>query len=151
MMKQIPASHQDLIDGPYVVALSTVMPDGQPQTTPVWCNRHEGFILVNVMKGFRKEKVSANKRWVNLKCGEAPGAAARIGPRLGSASACAGLCVQRACPSSTAVSQLHGMPRAVCRRATSRALACATCPRPRYWCAIRRGRSFGIGAWPAWR
>src|SRR6266498_547013 len=135
MMKQIPASHQDLIDGPYVVALSTVMPDGQPQTTPVWCNRHEGFILVNVMKGFRKEKVSANKRWVNLKCGEAPGAAARIGPRLGSAAA--------------RVSQLHGMPRAVCRRATSRALACATCPRPRYWCAIRRGRSFGIGAWPA--
>lgn len=56
MMKQIPASHQDLIDGPYVVALSTVMPDGQPQTTPVWCNRHDGFVLVNVMKGFRKEK-----------------------------------------------------------------------------------------------
>jgi PPOX class probable F420-dependent enzyme len=56
MMKQIPVSHQDLIDGPYVVALSTVMPDGQPQTTPVWCNRHDGFILVNVMKGFRKEK-----------------------------------------------------------------------------------------------
>jgi len=102
MMKQIPASHQDLIDGPYVVALSTVMPDGQPQTTPVWCNRHEGFILVNVMKGFRKEKVSANKRWVNLKCGEAPGAAARIGPRLGSASACAGRCVPRAWPRATA-------------------------------------------------
>jgi len=56
MMKQVPASHEDLIDGPYVVALSTVMPDGQPQTTPVWCNRHDGFILVNVMKGFRKEK-----------------------------------------------------------------------------------------------
>jgi PPOX class probable F420-dependent enzyme len=56
MMKQIPASHQDLIDGSYVVALSTVMPDGQPQTTPVWCNRHDGFILVNVMKRFRKEK-----------------------------------------------------------------------------------------------
>ena len=35
MMKQIPASHQDLVDGSYVVALSTVMPDGQPQTTPV--------------------------------------------------------------------------------------------------------------------
>jgi hypothetical protein len=25
MMKQIPASHQDLIDGPYVVALSTFL------------------------------------------------------------------------------------------------------------------------------
>ncbi len=55
-MKQIPVSHQDLIDGPFVITLSTVMPGGQPQTTPVWCNRKDGFILINVMKGFRKEK-----------------------------------------------------------------------------------------------
>ena len=55
-MKQIPASHLALIDGPFTVALSTVMPDGQPQVTPVWCNRQDGFILINVMKGFRKEK-----------------------------------------------------------------------------------------------
>jgi PPOX class probable F420-dependent enzyme len=56
IVKQIPASHLDLIDGPYVVALSTVMPDGQPQTTPVWCNRKDEYIFINVMKGFRKEK-----------------------------------------------------------------------------------------------
>lgn len=55
-MQDIPSSHLDLIDGPYTVALSTVMPDGQPQTTPVWCNRRDGLILINVMKGFRKEK-----------------------------------------------------------------------------------------------
>lgn len=55
-MKEIPGTHLDLIDGPYTVALSTVMPDGQPQTTPVWCNRKDGVILINVMKGFRKEK-----------------------------------------------------------------------------------------------
>lgn len=55
-MKEIPGSHLDLIDGPYTVALSTVMPDGQPQTMPVWCNRKDGVILINVMKGFRKEK-----------------------------------------------------------------------------------------------
>lgn len=55
-MKSIPPSHLDLIDGPYTVALSTVMPDGHPQTTPVWCNRSGEFILINVMKGFRKEK-----------------------------------------------------------------------------------------------
>lgn len=55
-MDKIPKTHRDLIDGPYVVALSTVMPDGQPQTTPVWCNRKGDFIFVNVMKGFRKEK-----------------------------------------------------------------------------------------------
>ena len=55
-MKHIPISHQELIDGPYVVALTTVIPDGQPQTTPVWCNRKECYIIINVMKGFRKEK-----------------------------------------------------------------------------------------------
>jgi PPOX class probable F420-dependent enzyme len=55
-MDEIPASHQDLIDGASSTALTTVMPDGQPQTTPVWCNREGEFVLVNTMKGFRKEK-----------------------------------------------------------------------------------------------
>jgi PPOX class probable F420-dependent enzyme len=55
-MKNIPASHLELIDGPYTVVLSTIMPDGQPQTTPVWCNRKDNYIFINVMKGFRKEK-----------------------------------------------------------------------------------------------
>ena len=55
-MKQIPTSHLELIDGPFVVALTTIMPDGQPQTTPVWCNRKDNYIFINVMKGFRKEK-----------------------------------------------------------------------------------------------
>lgn len=52
----IPASHLELIDGPFPVALTTVMPDGHPQTTPVWCNREGDFILINTMRGFRKEK-----------------------------------------------------------------------------------------------
>jgi len=56
MIERIPASHQELIDGPYVVALSTMMPDGQPHITPVWCNRKDDYIFINVMKGFRKEK-----------------------------------------------------------------------------------------------
>ena len=55
-MKHIPISHLELIDGTYVVALTTVMSDGQPHTTPVWCNRKEDYIFINVMKGFRKEK-----------------------------------------------------------------------------------------------
>ena len=55
-MKHIPETHLNLLDGPYVVALSTIMPDGQPQTTPVWCNRKDDYIFINVMKGFRKEK-----------------------------------------------------------------------------------------------
>jgi len=53
---EIPESYRDLIDGPYWAALTTVMPDGQPQTTPVWCNRECNYILTNTMRGFRKEK-----------------------------------------------------------------------------------------------
>lgn len=56
MPEPLPATHQDLIDGPYTVALTTIMPDGQPHITPVWCNRRDDFLYVNVMKGFLKEK-----------------------------------------------------------------------------------------------
>jgi PPOX class probable F420-dependent enzyme len=55
-MNRIPGTHIDLIDGAYTVALTTLMPDGQPQTTPVWCNRKGSCLFINVMKGFRKEK-----------------------------------------------------------------------------------------------
>jgi PPOX class probable F420-dependent enzyme len=45
-----------LLDGPYWAALTTVMPGGEPQTTPVWCNREGDYVLTNTMRGFRKEK-----------------------------------------------------------------------------------------------
>lgn len=56
MAPRIPDSHLDLIDGPYCVALTTLMPDGHPQTTPVWCNREGEYILINTMREFRKQK-----------------------------------------------------------------------------------------------
>ncbi len=55
-MDKIPETHRDLVDGPYLAALTTVMPDGQPQITPVWCNREGDCVLINTMQGFRKEK-----------------------------------------------------------------------------------------------
>lgn len=59
----IPESHRDLLDGNYTVALTTVMPDGQPQTTPVWCNREGDYILINCMHRFQKTKnMRANPR-----------------------------------------------------------------------------------------
>jgi PPOX class probable F420-dependent enzyme len=63
IMVEIPESHRDLIEGPYWAALTTVLPDGQPQTTPVWCNMEGGYVLTNTMQGFRKEKnMRANPR-----------------------------------------------------------------------------------------
>jgi predicted pyridoxine 5'-phosphate oxidase superfamily flavin-nucleotide-binding protein len=35
---QIPASHRDLVQCPPVAALTTVMADGSPQTSVVWCD-----------------------------------------------------------------------------------------------------------------
>ena len=52
----IPDSHRDLLEGPVNVVLTTVMPDGQPQTTPIWCNLDGDEVLINSMKQFRKQK-----------------------------------------------------------------------------------------------
>jgi PPOX class probable F420-dependent enzyme len=46
----------DLIAGPYSVVLTTVMLDGQPQSTVVWCNTDGIYVLLNTMRGFQKEK-----------------------------------------------------------------------------------------------
>ncbi len=67
-MTKIPDSFLDLIHGPRVAALTTLMPDGSPQTTPVWCNFDGTHVLVNTMRGFRKERnMSANPK-VTLLC-----------------------------------------------------------------------------------
>lgn len=52
----IPASHADLADCPRVAALTTLMPDGSPQTSVVWCDREGTIVRVNTMRGFRKEQ-----------------------------------------------------------------------------------------------
>lgn len=60
---RIPASHRDLLEGSHYAAMTTVMPDGQPQITPVWLNLDGDDILVNTMRGFRKERnMRANPR-----------------------------------------------------------------------------------------
>jgi len=52
----IPDSHRGLFNGDACVTLTTIMPDGQPQITPVWCNLDRDYVLINTMRGFRKEK-----------------------------------------------------------------------------------------------
>jgi PPOX class probable F420-dependent enzyme len=55
-MVQIPDSHIDLLDRPVVVTLVTVMPDGQPQATPIWADQKDGVIRVNTEAGRQKYK-----------------------------------------------------------------------------------------------
>lgn len=56
MSASIPASHLDLIDGPVLVTLTTLMPDGQPQSSIVWCNREGELILLNSTLGRQKDR-----------------------------------------------------------------------------------------------
>ena len=56
MTARIPDSHRELLAEPVNVVLTTLMPDGQPQTTPVWCNLDGDDVLINTMKQFRKFK-----------------------------------------------------------------------------------------------
>lgn len=56
MSATIPDSHVDLLEGPVHVALATLMPDGQPQVTVVWCNYDGEYVLVNTARGRQKEQ-----------------------------------------------------------------------------------------------
>lgn len=58
----------DLVNGPRAAALSTLMPDGQPQTTVVWCDYDGVYVRVNTMRGFRKEKNMRSNPMVTLLC-----------------------------------------------------------------------------------
>ena len=68
MRQQIPADFFNLVDGPPVAALTTLMPDGRPQTTVVWCDFDGACVRVNTMRGFRKERNMRADPRVTLLC-----------------------------------------------------------------------------------
>jgi predicted pyridoxine 5'-phosphate oxidase superfamily flavin-nucleotide-binding protein len=64
----VPDSHRDLLDCPPVAALTTLMPDGSPHTTPVWCEFDGVHVPVNTMRGFLKERNMRRNPRVTLLC-----------------------------------------------------------------------------------
>jgi PPOX class probable F420-dependent enzyme len=64
----IPPSHADLIRRPQVVALTTIMPHGEPQTSVVWCDVEGEMVRVNTMRGFQKERNMRRNPQVALLC-----------------------------------------------------------------------------------
>ncbi|MBX7250902.1 MAG: PPOX class F420-dependent oxidoreductase [Candidatus Promineofilum sp.] len=64
----IPTEFLDLVDGPPAAALTTLMPDGRPQTTVVWCDFDGECLRVNTMRGFRKERNMRLNPRVTLLC-----------------------------------------------------------------------------------
>lgn len=65
---EIPESHRDLVECPPVAALSTVAPDGYPQTSVVWCDFDGACVRVNTMRGFAKERNMRRNPSVTLLC-----------------------------------------------------------------------------------
>jgi PPOX class probable F420-dependent enzyme len=65
---RIPASHRDLVECPPVAALTTVMPDGTPQTSVVWCDFDGTFVRVNTMRDFQKARNMRRNPRVTLLC-----------------------------------------------------------------------------------
>jgi PPOX class probable F420-dependent enzyme len=47
MAVPIPDSHRDLLDEPIHGVLSTMMPDGQPQSSIVWTDYDGAYVLIN--------------------------------------------------------------------------------------------------------
>src|SRR5512142_1805109 len=65
---EIPASHADLVECPPVAALTTLMTDGCPQTSVVWCDFDGECVRVNTMRGFAKERNMRRDPRVTLLC-----------------------------------------------------------------------------------
>jgi len=56
MTQPIPESHRDLLDKKALAHLATLMPDGRPQLTPVWCDFDGTYVRINSAKGRRKDR-----------------------------------------------------------------------------------------------
>lgn len=56
MPTAIPEPFLDLFKKPAFGMLATLMPNGHPQVTPVWCDQADGFVLVNSARGRQKDR-----------------------------------------------------------------------------------------------
>ena len=56
MMVKVPESHIDLLEEPKHACLTTMMPNGQPQSSLVWCDYDGAFVRVNTSRQRQKGK-----------------------------------------------------------------------------------------------
>jgi PPOX class probable F420-dependent enzyme len=52
----IPERYRDLFTKRALASLATLMPDGSPQVTPVWCDFDGTHVIVNSARGRRKDR-----------------------------------------------------------------------------------------------
>src|SRR5438874_13621148 len=56
MSQAIPEKYRDLFSKRAFANLGTLMPDGRPQVTPVWCDLEADYVVFNSAKGRQKDK-----------------------------------------------------------------------------------------------
>jgi hypothetical protein len=56
MAEIIPEKYRDLFEKKAFASLGTLMPDGRPQVTPVWCDFDGEHIIFNSAKGRQKDR-----------------------------------------------------------------------------------------------
>ena len=56
MGKPVPEALRDLFDKRALAHLATLMPDGRPQVTPVWCDYDGRCVRINTAVGRQKDK-----------------------------------------------------------------------------------------------
>src|SRR5512140_1812546 len=66
MAAEIPEKYRDLFKKPAFCSLATLMPDGNPQVTPVWCDWDGRHVIVNTAKGRVKDRNMRQNRQVAL-------------------------------------------------------------------------------------
>jgi PPOX class probable F420-dependent enzyme len=66
MAAAIPEQYLDLFQKRAFANLATIMPDGSPQVTPVWCDYDGQYVLVNSARGRQKDRNMARNRAVAL-------------------------------------------------------------------------------------
>ena len=56
MSQVIPDKYRDLFNKKAFASLGTLMPDGRPQVTPVWCDVEGDLVIINSAKGRQKDR-----------------------------------------------------------------------------------------------
>jgi PPOX class probable F420-dependent enzyme len=56
MPEVIPQQFRDLFNKKAFASLTTLMPDGSPQTTPVWCDTDGEHVIFNSARGRQKDR-----------------------------------------------------------------------------------------------
>ena len=65
-MAQVPDNVMDLFERPIVCALATLMPDGSPQVTPVWCDYDGQYVRINTARGRQKDRNMSKRAKVTV-------------------------------------------------------------------------------------